>query len=351
VAPFLPGDLIAPENLRRIVATVGRLPLAVTGFFGFECRLGDSAPMTDFACRVTRLHGGHAVLGGRWAPHAPPSAWREHPVWDHLGQFCAAWADPTSALHANVRELWLEFDVGLGQPPAVPLPSVFFAPSGPRDPAGYPWVAELAIPLLRGKRLPAPIEHTLRAFVSALPAEASVRQVGLMLGRPTDSVRLVVNSLSVDSLRAFLDRVGWPGPSDEAQRALSPTARLSPMPRMLFSFDVGSEIGPRIGLECAVPSGPEGSPHREAFLEYLVAQGLCAPAKRAALLAWGGWAHEPDGAAASLEQLAPRSDLVGLRARGRFVPALSHVKVSYESGRPLEAKAYLALHLRWKLIC
>jgi hypothetical protein len=349
VAPFLPGDLIAPDNLRRIVATVGRLPLAVTGFFGFECRLGDGAATADFACRVTRLHGGHAVLGGRSAAHAPPPAWRKHAIWDQLSQFCAAWAEPTSALHANVRELWLEFDIGHAPPPAVPLPSVFFAPAGARDPAGYPWIAEHAIPLLRGERLPLPIERTLRAFLSALPAEASVLQVGLMLGRPTDSVRLVVNALPFDSLRTFLDRVGWLGPSDEAQRALSPTARLAPTPKMLFSFDVGSEIGPRIGLECAVPSGPEWSPYREAFLDYLVAQGLCVPAKRAALLAWGGWAHAPDGAAASPEQLAAQSDLVGLRVRGVFVPSLSHVKVSYEPDRPLEAKAYVAVHLRWKL--
>jgi hypothetical protein len=310
--------------------------LAVTGLLGFECRLGDSAATADFACRVTRLHGGHTVLAGCSAGHASPPAWREHPVWDRLGQFCEVWAEPTSALHANVRELWLEFDVGHAPPPAVPLPSVFFAPP--------------AIPLLRGDPLPLPIERTLRAFVDALPAQASVRHVGLMLARPTDALRLVVNDLPFDSLRAFLDRVGWPGASDEAHAALSPAALLAATPKMMLSLDVGPRIGPRVGLEFSVPAGPEWSSGRAAFLDYLVAEGLCVPAKRAALVAWEGWAHEPDGDAASPEQLAPLSGLVGLPARGVFVPELSHVKVSYQPDRPLEAKAYLAVHLRWKLL-
>ena len=351
VAPFLPGDLITPDNLRRIVATVGRLPLAVTGFFGFECRLGESAATADFAFRVTRLHGGHAVLAGLSAGHTLPAAWREHPIWNRLGQFCAHWAEPSSALHANVRELWLELDVPDAPTPAVPLPSVFFGPPAARDPAGYGWIVEDAIPLLRGDPLPLPTARRLRAFVDALPAEATVRHVGLMLGRPTDMVRLVINhDPPFDSLRALLDRVGWPGASGEAHAALSPIARLAPSPKMMLSLDVGSRIGPRVGLECSIPAGPEWSSGRASFLEYLVAEGLCVPAKRAALAAWEGWSHEPDGDAVSPEQLAPLSGLVGLPARGVFVPKLSHIKVSYERDRPLEAKAYLAVHLRWKLL-
>jgi hypothetical protein len=171
-----------------------------------------------------------------------------------------------------------------------------------------------------------------------------------MLGRPTDAVRLVINDLPFDSLRTFLDRVGWPGASGEAHAALSPIARLAPTPKMMLSLDVGPRIGPRVGLECSIPAGPEWSSGRAGFLEYLVAEGLCVPAKRAALVAWEGWAHEPDGDAASPEQLAPLSGLVGLPARGVFVPGLSHIKVSYQPDRPLEAKAYVAVHLHWKLL-
>jgi hypothetical protein len=350
LAPYVQGDLVAADSLRRIAATVGRLPAAVAGFFGFECRLGDRAATADFACRVTSLHGGHAVLAGRSAAHAPPPAWREHPVWDRVGRFCQLWAEPTSALHADVRDLWLEFDVGQAPPPAVPLPSVFFGPPAARDVAAYGWLVERAIPLLRGAPLPPPTERTLRRCLDALPAAAWVRHVGLMLARPTDALRLAIRDLPFDSLPAFLDRVGWPGASDEAHAAVAPIARLAPSPKLMLSLDVGPRIGPRIGLECLVPAGPEWSSRRAAFLDYLVAKGLCVPAKRAALVAWDGWAHEPDRDAASPEHLAPLSDLVGLPVRGVFVPWLSHVKVSYQPDRPLEAKAYLAVHLRWKLI-
>jgi hypothetical protein len=171
-----------------------------------------------------------------------------------------------------------------------------------------------------------------------------------MLARPTDAVRLVIKDLPFDSLQTFLDRVGWPGASDEAHAALSPAARLAPSPKLMLSLDVGRCIGPRVGLECFLPAGGEWSSRRAAFLDYLVADGLCVPTKRAALLAWGGWAHEPDRDAASPAHLAPLSNLVRLPARGVFVPGLSHVKVSYQPDRPLEAKAYLVTELRWKLI-
>src|SRR5688572_4037147 len=193
LAAYVQGDLIGADNLRRIAATVGQLPSAIAGFFIFECPLGDRAATADFSCRITRLHGGHAVLAGQSPAHALPPAWHEHPVWARLARFCQRWAEPSSALHRNVRDFWLEFDVGHAPPPALPLPSVFFGPppgSAPttREAADYGWMVDSAIPLLYGAALPPPIERTLRACLDALPAEASVRHLGLMLARPTDAV-------------------------------------------------------------------------------------------------------------------------------------------------------------------
>jgi hypothetical protein len=347
LAPCLRGDLIAADGLRRIVTTVERLPAALSGSFGFESRLGVRAAAADFSCCVTRLHGGAAVLAGRSGAHQLPQAWREHPVWHRLGRFCQEWIDPTSALHAGVRELWLEFDVGDHPPGGIPLPSVFLGTSA--DAAAHGCLLERAMPLLLGARLPPAIEHTLRVCAEALPSGAWVRHVGVMLARGPDVLRLEVKDLSLDSLPALLDRIGWSGAGGEAAAALSAFARRAATPRLMLGLDVGLRVGPRVGLQCFAPPGPGGSPGWAAFLDYLVAQGLCVPAKRAALLAWCGYAHEADGDAASPEQLAPLSALVGLPARGVFVPWVSHVKVSYEPDRPLEAKAYVGIDLRWRL--
>lgn len=51
--------------------------------------------------------------------------------------------------------------------------------------------------------------------------------------------------------------------------------------------------------------------------------------------------------AASSETPA-QSLLPGVPASGVFVPIVSHIKVSYHPDRPLEAKAYLAVELRWR---
>ena len=39
--------------------------------------------------------------------------------------------------------------------------------------------------------------------------------------------------------------------------------------------------------------------------------------------------------------------LHGFRLSSIFVPHIDHLKVSYQPGRPLEAKAYIGLMLRW----
>src|SRR5207248_1314510 len=116
------------------------------------------------------------------------------------------------------RNLCLEFDLRDASPSAVPVPSAFFAPcqgltrtdvDGDRLAAA--WVLDPAIRLLRGTVLPPAAARAVTGCVAALPHGAHVFQVGLMLARPVDAVRLCVRGLEFSDLPVYLARVGWPG--------------------------------------------------------------------------------------------------------------------------------------------
>jgi hypothetical protein len=352
LAGTIPSSLISPASLAAIAATVRELPGELTQHFGFECALGDATPTADFALAIVPQEGKSAKLD---CEHLP-AAYLAHPVWDRLRQFSALWAEPGSPLHGNVRILWLEFDLRDTSPSEVPVPSAFFAPCQGitrADVAGdglsAAWMLDPALRLLRGTPLPPTAARAVTACVAALPAGAHVFQVGLMLARPVDTVRLCVRGLEFSDLSEYLAAVGWPGTWDEARSALAPFAALAT--RTALHLDVGSAVSPRLGLECylGAPEGSDWSPTATAFLDALADAGLCVPSKREGLLAWPGAQRVTADSSAPPPHVADRARLLGRAVFMRYRRELNHVKVNFTPGRPLEAKAYLGVVLRWWL--
>jgi hypothetical protein len=84
-------------------------------------------------------------------------------------------------------------------------------------------------------------------------------------------------------------------------------------------------LGPRIGVEFIHRGAPHASPRWKHLFQVLESSGACAPERRAAIASWGG---EELGPPLGPGILCVRRDLM--------------VKVIYETGAPLHAKAYLA---------
>src|SRR5688572_10587567 len=115
---------------------------------------------------------------------------------------------------------WLEFDVD-GAPPVIPIPSVFFGlrPSGQEGARGvayepnldgYITTIETVIQLLSGNELaPRKLEMLSDCF-RALSSSEHVFQVGLMLSRSAEAVRLCITIGSVEHTVESLAGVGWP---------------------------------------------------------------------------------------------------------------------------------------------
>jgi len=328
--------LIAPEPLERLRAVGRCFPDALADSFGFEYRLHPPAASVDFAFHIAEAE--RDILAGL-APHvrlATPFA--EHPVWQRIRRFCAAWADPGADLHHRVADLWLEFDVeadgataGTGDPP---VPGLLFRPASPPDvqtanpgsAPSYAWVWERALPLLSGGSLSPAVQDTLIACLTHLPAHTHAYQIGLMLGRRVDAVRLcLVGSPAV--LLPYLGAMGWTGSLAEVEAI---AAALQPyVDGILLDIDVGARLYPRIGLEGIYLTRylPCVDGRWQALLDHLVAQGLCSPPTRDVLLAYCGY------------------NLAQPLHRRIYVRGLNHIKLVYQPGLPLAAKVYFgAMH-------
>ena len=197
IASYLTTDLISPDHLTHLQTIAGHLPGTLTNYFGFECRLGEVAPLADilFCVRQVRVQPG--VLGGL-LPGIPRQWARREPVWQQLRDFGQQWASPTSLLFRKVQDIWLEFDVA-GPPDPIPIPSLFFGSKvihADFPPEAHRWISQDAVRLLTGRPLTEPLQHALLNCIAALPDKAMLFQMGAMLSREPVFVRVCVSRLT-----------------------------------------------------------------------------------------------------------------------------------------------------------
>jgi hypothetical protein len=335
VAPHFTPHLIAAESIHDMLRVASVLPGALAyGLFGFECRLGDSAPLADL------LVCARAADGGRDALLELDSGLHE-PAWQRVREFAAEWSDSSGPLYDGVDYVWLEFDVA-GNGGSVPQPSVFFGVDTHQDQS----IVEQGLELPLGRALPEYVANNLRACMAALPSDARVAFVGAMLSRDVNSVRLVSSAPSFEQILTYLTRVGWPGSVQEFRHSLEPFSRMSDY--VWLNVDVGVSVHPRIGLEFYFfrPAHADGAAHWHTILDRMVHVGLCTPKKRDALLAYPGsspvdvqsdlW---PDHVGVVFNALRP----LGLTGMLRD---LHHLKFVYEPDGSIQAKAYLSAAYR-----
>jgi hypothetical protein len=150
--------------------------------------------------------------------------------------------------------------------------------------------------------------------------------VALLLSRRREAVRVCIMGLPPAELPRYLRAVGWSGSLGALADVTAPLGDAA-----IVHLDLGERVLPTIGLEYvfARPSQVRGRIVETALLDALVERGLCDPAKRAGLERWPG---------VSLARLPHEL------WRSLVLRRLNHVKVVYEEGRPLEAKAYLCVN-------
>jgi hypothetical protein len=281
---------------------------------GLECRLGGRVGQTDFLVCLTAASAGEdsllALVSGA-----------RNDTWSGLRAFAESWADRSSVLHGNADRVWLEFDLRSDVDERSP-PSVFFCPRTPH--ASVPdWsVALTGLRLLQRTPISNSLANQVSACFAALPPGAFVFQVGAMLSRCDERIRLCVWGLAPEELAGYLRGLDWTGPMADLERMVT---ALSTCTRSLaVDFDVDSNgLGDLIGLECYcfAPGEPLRDVDWGPLLDLLDSSRLCTSAERRALARFGG--HTP------IEETAD-------------------IKISNPVRGPAHAKAYLAFWHAWR---
>jgi hypothetical protein len=189
--------------------------------------------------------------------------------------------------------------------------------------------------------------ETLSDCFRALSPSEHVFQVGLMLSRGAEAVRLCINLRSVERTVEYLVGVGWLCSEADVLGVLEPIANL--VDHVRLDIDVGETVHHKIGLECYFDGNkqPRTEPRWGDFLDSLVRDGLCTADKRDALLAYPGYVDENAEGIPWPRALRRASQLLGGRSLSTFIRSLHWVKIVYQPGEGLEAKAYLAVNHHW----
>lgn len=345
IEEYVPEDLISQNNFSQLKNLAGNFSGGLTSFFGFESRLGSSKAKVDFSFAVSSKRGERGALLNLITKNNLPDAFYMHSEWQQLSNFTLAWTDSNSILHDKVLGVWLEFDEDSFFETSVPCVFIHTIPiktCSINTISQYSWLTDVAIPPLMGHRLSKKMEEQLFDCIQKMPPRASIFQVGTMLSRSTYGLRLVINRIHSNQIIPYLKSIGW---SDESEGLSSFIKELEKyITRFVLHIHIDGKVDPKIGVECSFYSGSGGRKKDWSdFLNYLVEKGLCLPEKQDSLLRFTGVELEDITNDYDLDSFIPSVKLPDdgySRASVRFI---SHIKIIYQSGHPLEAKAYLGV--------
>lgn len=319
-------SLISSETFAHIKSLGRLLPTGITYGFGFESRLADSPGDVDFILRPWAPEGLEIIAGLDTGPPLQAVLAKDR-NWLSLRDLCRGWATLTSPLHKATFCLWIEFDrEQLGQ--AVPSPGLVFVqlqrPYCDRE--LYQPIADAIHMSLKGCAMGRPIAKALLRCIELMPEKGMMTHFGLPIARPSDALRVVVSELEPDQIPEYVCSAGWKGNFKLLESVIF--SMIGYADKHSVNLDLDQQGISNIGIEFGIPQehSPSSDPRWKLLLDFLVRQGWCRGEKRNALLEWP-------------KRLTLMHDPKPILL-GRFI---SHVKLAFDAGGGVTAKAYVGL--------
>lgn len=347
--PYL-TQLVSHESYKEILSTARYFPGNLTSFLGFECRLKDIESRADWAFAISGKGDDRKVFTNLMSNGNLPKQYSQQSEWKQIADFAKEWGNQNSILYDKIQSFWLEFDMP-NHLPEILIPSVFFGPekSSSKDVTNkasrFQWLTNTALPLLKGGPLSKSMERQVLNCIYRLPENASIQFIGVMLSRSSNGIRLYVNRLYPKQIVPYLNSLGWKETNDGLTCLIDELEDKAD--RFVIGFDIDvNGILPIIGIECSFKSNLF---HQETrwndLLNFLVEKNMCLPEKRDALLRYSGIENIENFSGGVMKPLTSVSRHLEELISSLIVRYISHIKIVYQSGRALEAKAYPAVRL------
>jgi len=321
----------------------------ITSFFGFETRLKNNDATSDYLFAISSKKGEREALLSYLESHD----FENETEWNNVKNFTQSWTDPKSILYDKIPGLWLEFDTSNNSINSY-IPNIFLQVKPLRMDTDEniqtcKCLTNNALPLIIGRKISKIEEEKFFDCIKKLPKNASLIHVGTMLSRNNSGLRLVFKKIAVEQIKPYLDSIGWVDENNELDSILDELKRYAS--RIVLHIGIQeNEVNKKIGIECSFSTDRYNEETGwENFLEYLVEKELCLTEKKSALLNFLGVEMENHSYDFNLEEFDRSVMLPDNNFSSALVRYISHVKISYEPNKPLEAKAYPGVRLFGKL--
>lgn len=337
----IPEQLISPQNYEKIKNIAKYFPGEITSFFGFETQIGNKTADSDFLFAISSKNGEREAFAELLDKDNFSELISKYPEWQRIKNFTSKWIDPSSPLNRKILGLWFEFDTS-NSIMNDPLPNIFFHPESIKSAddkkiSEYKWITRDAIPLITGKTIQDNVEKKIIECIKKLPGESAIFQIGMMMSRSPEEIRLVVKRIKSNEVVPYLKDIGYNKDLSEIASFLYKLDEY--INRIVLHFTVGKSVHQKIGIEISFyPDMYHQELGWNKVLEYLVENGLCLPEKQQALLQFPG--VENDDKFEGFNMYIPKAKIVNPNSTEILVRYLSHIKILYEPGKKLKAKAY-----------
>lgn len=312
LAGDLPPQIISPATYQKISEMASLFSDFAASEYIMETHLNSDMAEVDFSWRVLTIEK-ERLNNGFKNEHF--SFLTKNNIWAKIIEFISFWDH-------SINDIWFEMDYD-ELDKLVPIPCFFFNAihikkgREVRDDLLY---KEL-MSLLDKERLEA-LWLKLQLIIHQLPNQAGLFQVGVMLARHSDRVRIFTAELTREQLLEYLIDIAWTGSFSQLQELFELVHPYSDG-KYILDFDVSKEgVSEKIGINFGLNTNgilPD-------FLEMLISTSLCTDRKKQGVAAWSG-----------SKGVFLGSDY-GYTA---LIQDISHFKISLSPDTGLSAKAYL----------
>jgi hypothetical protein len=318
----IPLEILDNESYLKLSKMLFLFKDFVSRDYGLETCLYNDEQQVDFAFCVRTMEREFLAQAFKEL-HFQPLAGDK--AWDRVINFVNSWSAKNTATNANVENIWLEMDSEQYEKD-IPCPCIFFDASQVTNNSNInnDWLFDQALKKLLDNDLVELLQNEVKAVIKCLPPGTGLFQVGIMLARNEDMVRICTSQLTMEQTVKYLNDIRWPGDLSKFDEIFDLMNRFV-NGKYIVNFSVTQEGVPeKIGIEFRL----KNSKILPCFLKELAEYNLCTDLKREGLLSWKG---------SSCQYLGRDYGQTSLLRN------IAHFKAGYSSNEGIRVKAYLRI--------